>query len=276
MIKPNRRLFRYSFIKFVCVLGVFWILFLLYVSTWNTDFLNDVNQNFVAQVFKGKLKGVIEKNLKQEAIDVDEENRNKLNYNQLKSMDEVSDDIFEENDEEVVYMETEQRSLSLRESIPVPMLPHDILQLHARMNFINPGHNGAAVVLPAILEPDIERMLNKSREKYQINEFVSSLVPLDRELPDIRTDYCRNMKYSENLPMASIIIVFHNEAMSMILRTIYSIYNRSPQHLVGEIIIVDDCSDIGNKHFPNSSALFLFDLSFLQCLCIFQKTSRSH
>jgi hypothetical protein len=91
--------------------------------------------------------------------------------------------------------------------IPKPTLPPEVLAIHRRLNLTNPGHMGAALILPPNLPQDIQNMFNKSWETYQINEFGSTLIPLDRELPDMRTQYCREKTYSPNLPMASVIMV---------------------------------------------------------------------
>ena len=56
---------------------------------------------------------------------------------------------------------------------------------------------------------------------------------------------CKERKYPHNLPKASVIIVFHNEGWSTLLRTVHSVINRSPPHMLQEIVMVDDFSDKG-------------------------------
>ena len=54
---------------------------------------------------------------------------------------------------------------------------------------------------------------------------------------------CKNIQYPKELPTASIVIVFCNEAPSPILRTIHSVVNRTPPQYLHEVVLLDDASD---------------------------------
>ncbi|XP_071760409.2 polypeptide N-acetylgalactosaminyltransferase 10-like isoform X1 [Centroberyx gerrardi] len=75
------------------------------------------------------------------------------------------------------------------------------------------------------------------------NIYVSDRISLNRSLPDIRHPNCKQKLYAEKLPNTSIIIPFHNEGWSSLLRTVHSVLNRSPPQLIAEVILVDDFSD---------------------------------
>lgn len=56
---------------------------------------------------------------------------------------------------------------------------------------------------------------------------------------------CRKVTYPRDLPQMSLIFIFVNEALSVILRSVHSAVNHTPAHLLKEIILVDDNSDDG-------------------------------
>ncbi|XP_077408761.1 polypeptide N-acetylgalactosaminyltransferase 14 isoform X4 [Vanacampus margaritifer] len=81
---------------------------------------------------------------------------------------------------------------------------------------------------------------------YAFNQRESERVPSNRALADTRNHRCSELHYDADLPPASIVITFHNEARSTLLRTVRSVLNRTPVHLIHEIILVDDFSDDGS------------------------------
>ncbi|CRK87279.1 CLUMA_CG001081, isoform A [Clunio marinus] len=125
----------------------------------------------------------------------------------------------------------------------VPPTPEEILDIRRRLNLTNPGYLGKEVVLPEDLPADIQVKVNESYDKFKFNEFLSQIIPLDRELKELRGEICLKATYSNNLPKTSVIIAFYNEPFSMIMRTIYSILKRAPLELIEEILLIDDCSD---------------------------------
>nr|XP_042123917.1 polypeptide N-acetylgalactosaminyltransferase 9 isoform X3 [Peromyscus maniculatus bairdii] len=51
------------------------------------------------------------------------------------------------------------------------------------------------------------------------------------------------MTHSEDLPQISVVFIFVNEALSVILRSVHSVVNHTPSQLLKEVILVDDNSD---------------------------------
>uniref|UniRef100_A0A672SJT9 Polypeptide N-acetylgalactosaminyltransferase 5 n=1 Tax=Sinocyclocheilus grahami TaxID=75366 RepID=A0A672SJT9_SINGR len=74
------------------------------------------------------------------------------------------------------------------------------------------------------------------------NVFLSEQIPIDRAIPDTRPQICSENLVHDDLPSTSVIFCFVDEVWSTLLRSVHSVLNRSPPHLLKEIILVDDCS----------------------------------
>ncbi|XP_024421635.2 polypeptide N-acetylgalactosaminyltransferase 15 isoform X1 [Desmodus rotundus] len=79
----------------------------------------------------------------------------------------------------------------------------------------------------------------------RLEEALSARIPLQRALPEVRHPLCQQQRREDGLPTASIILCFHDEAWSTLLRTVHSILDTAPRAFLKEIILVDDLSQQG-------------------------------
>ncbi|XP_045121759.1 polypeptide N-acetylgalactosaminyltransferase 1-like [Portunus trituberculatus] len=121
-----------------------------------------------------------------------------------------------------------------------PNLTDEILNTNGYSPDPKAGALGSPVEIPTW---DSARM----QKLYHINRFnllASDRIPVNRTLPDIRKKKCVEKQYlMSKLPSTSVIIVFHNEAWSTLLRTVHSVISRSPASILEEILLVDDASE---------------------------------
>ncbi|KAJ2939355.1 hypothetical protein O0L34_g13449 [Tuta absoluta] len=65
----------------------------------------------------------------------------------------------------------------------------------------------------------------ESEKKLAINVYLSDRVAYNRSLTDHRNPACQRVVYDAELPSVSVIIIFHNEPYSVVIRTIWSVIN---------------------------------------------------
>ena len=86
--------------------------------------------------------------------------------------------------------------------------------------------------------------------RVELPEFPGFWFICDVLLPPIDVSHyrCYDVEYDAHLPEVSVIIPFRNEAFSTLLRTVHSVLDKSNPDILGEIILVDDGSDLGNEN----------------------------
>ncbi|KAI4871770.1 hypothetical protein NFI96_010924 [Prochilodus magdalenae] len=101
------------------------------------------------------------------------------------------------------------------------------------------------------LSPAEAKEKEEGMTRHCFNQFASDRISLHRSLgEDTRPPECVERKFRRcpPLPTTSVIIVFHNEAWSTLLRTVYSVLHTSPAIFLKEIIMVDDASTATHLH----------------------------
>ncbi|RXN11716.1 polypeptide N-acetylgalactosaminyltransferase 6-like protein [Labeo rohita] len=109
----------------------------------------------------------------------------------------------------------------------------------------------AAAFQKASMTAEEEKEKQEGMTRHCFNQFASDRISLHRSLgEDTRPPECVERKFRRcpQLPTTSVIIVFHNEAWSTLLRTVYSVLHTSPAAFLKEIILVDDASTAEHLH----------------------------
>lgn len=118
--------------------------------------------------------------------------------------------------------------------------------------------NSKEKLIGMIRDESDEKVRNKGYDKYAFNELISIRIGHHREIPDTRHNMCKSVTYSRHLPTASVVICFHNEAWSTLIRTVYSVLLRTADYLLHEIILVDDFST--EEHLKGDLNAYVKDL----------------
>ena len=101
------------------------------------------------------------------------------------------------------------------------------------------GENGRGVVLS---QEQTHADIQGQMKSYSYNKYVSDRISVRRLLPDTRHRECRSIDYDKDLPKSSVILIFCNETLSALMRTVHSVIDQTPPELLHEVVLIDDGS----------------------------------
>ena len=103
--------------------------------------------------------------------------------------------------------------------------------------------------LDGIRDPNpvnLEEYKEKIFKENMFNTWETDRTPINRLLKDTRTKRCVERSHSyipvSEMPTVSVVFIFVDECLSVLLRSIISIINTVPPRLLKDIILVDDFS----------------------------------
>ena len=117
-------------------------------------------------------------------------------------------------------------------------MPQQLLEFEGLMR-PGLGDSGKGVRLP---QEQSSADIQTQKKLYSFNKFVSDRISIRRKLPDVRHEECKTLDYDKHLPRASVILIFCNESLSALMRTVYSVIDQTPSTLLHEIVLIDDGS----------------------------------
>ncbi|KAM4626760.1 polypeptide N-acetylgalactosaminyltransferase 5 [Discoglossus pictus] len=209
---------------------------------------NIANTNHFKEGFLGKIKGKsvskVNKSIASSDLLV------KVNANDLQNMNNqqvVNKDSI--NNGEVIVSKGTGKHKVLK--IDITRAPRDPTA---------PGQFGKAVEVPK----DKEEEANRRWKEGYFNVYLSDIIPLDRAIEDTRPSGCSEQMVHDDLPTTSVIMCFVDEVWSTLIRSIFSVLNRSPAHLLKEIILVDDFST--KDYLKDKLDTFLLDFPKVRIL----------
>ncbi|MBZ3891937.1 N-acetylgalactosaminyltransferase 7 [Sciurus carolinensis] len=111
--------------------------------------------------------------------------------------------------------------------------------------------NGRFVHLSFCRSPTTKFRNDRKPQPWQTGRYPQLVLPrtgapasLDqRPLCSRVSSSCKYWHYDDNLLTSSIVIVFHNEGWSTLMRTVHSVIKRTPRKYLAEIVLIDDFSN---------------------------------
>uniref|UniRef100_A0A0K0G3E8 Polypeptide N-acetylgalactosaminyltransferase n=1 Tax=Strongyloides venezuelensis TaxID=75913 RepID=A0A0K0G3E8_STRVS len=245
-------------IKLFIFVGVFWLatLYIYNSSTTSTGSLQDKIDALGprGEILKAALQREEKENvdIKNEIKDEKEE-RKDLEKEEQDKEKKVKEDKLEESknydkdDQEDKKVDTEEEEQKKDGFIPPPksLIPNPDSPIYKKGDLKQVGEMGKAVKInKTLLSPEELVKFETGFKNNAFNQYASDLISIHRSLPTDIDDECKIAQFPEKLPDTSVIMCFHNEAWSVLLRSVHSVLERSPDSLLKEIILVDDFSDM--------------------------------